>query len=183
MSFACHFYAFVFYLYILVRHSCVTRMYSYVICMSLAFIRMSSVCDSYVIRVSLVCTCSSFVCHSYVLVCHPFITRMCHSYVLVCHSYVTRVYWYIIRMSLVCTRMSSVCHSYVIRMSLVCTRMSFACYSSVLVCYPYVIPLWFYHESLQILIITRLRIIYKFLDMIRIWNLHWRYILINEVGQ
>ena len=66
-------------------------------------IRMSFVCHpyvtrmySYVIRMSLVCTHVSFVCHSYVLVCHH------HSFVLVCHPYVTRMYSNVIRMSLVC---------------------------------------------------------------------------------
>ena len=53
MSFVCH-------SYILVCHPYVTRMYSYVI-------RMSLVCPSYVL-----------VCHhhSFVLVCHPYVTRM-----------------------------------------------------------------------------------------------------------
>ena len=96
----------------LVFHSYATRMYLYVICMTLVCTRMPSVC------------------HSYVLVSHPYVTRM-YSYVirmsLVCtrmssvsHSYVTRMYSYVICISLVCTRMSSVCHSYVILMSLVC---------------------------------------------------------------
>ena len=92
----------------LVCHSYVTRMYSYVIRMSLLFVHKSPVC-----------TCMSFVCHSYVLACHPYVTRMysyvtciyscvirvslvCHSYVLVCHPYVTRMYSHVIRMSLVC---------------------------------------------------------------------------------
>ena len=65
-----------------------TRMYSYVIRMSLVCTRMSSVCHSYVIRMSLVCTRMSPVCHSYVLVCHPYVTRM---------------YSHVIRMSLVCS--------------------------------------------------------------------------------
>ena len=66
---------FVFYLYI-------TRLYSYVICMSLVCTRMSSICHSYVFvchpyvtriysyvtRISLVCTCMSAVCHSSVVV-------------------------------------------------------------------------------------------------------------------
>ena len=57
-------------------HSYVTRMYSYVIRMSLVCTHMSSVCHSHVIRTSLVCTRMSPVCHSYVLVCHPYVTRM-----------------------------------------------------------------------------------------------------------
>ena len=73
-------------------------------------------------------------------------------------------------------RVLSICHSYVIRMSSVC-------HSCILVCHPYVIRHWFNHEPLQILITLLLRIIYKFLDMIWIWNLHWAYISINEVGQ
>ena len=85
---------FVCYLYILVCHTNVTRMYLYDIRMSLACARMSSVCRSYVL-----------VCRSYVLVCHPYVTCM---------------YSYVICMSLVCTRMSSVCNSYVILMSLAC---------------------------------------------------------------
>ena len=85
----------------LVLHAYATRMYFYVI------------------RMSLVCTHMSSVCHSYVLLCHPYVTRMysyvirislvCtrmssvwHSYVLVCHPYVTRMYAYVIRMSLAC---------------------------------------------------------------------------------
>ena len=36
---------------------------------------------SYVIRMSLVSTCTSSVCHSYVLVCHPYVTGM-YSYVI-----------------------------------------------------------------------------------------------------
>ena len=67
----------------------ISRMYSYVICMSLVCTRMPSLCHSYVlvchpcftrmysyvIRMSLVCTRMSSVCHSYVLVCHPYVTR------------------------------------------------------------------------------------------------------------
>ena len=75
------------YSYVLVCHSRVTPMYSYIICMSLVCTGMSSVCHLYVIHMSLVCTCMSSVFHSYVLVCHPYVTRM--------YSYVTR-------MSLVC---------------------------------------------------------------------------------
>ena len=55
---------------------------------------------SYVIRMSLVCTRMSSICHLHVPVCH--------SYVLACHPYVTRMYSYVIRMSLVRTRISSV---------------------------------------------------------------------------
>ena len=63
MTFACHLYALIFYLfvcqlYVLVCHLHVTCMYSYVIRVSLVCTRMSTVChsmDSYVIRMSLVC--------------------------------------------------------------------------------------------------------------------------------
>ena len=98
MSFVCHLYD--------------SRMCSYAIRTLLAFTRMSSVRTriySYVIRMSLVCIRMSFVCHLYVLVYHSYVTRMS----LVCYPYVTRLYLYAIRMSLVCTGMSSVCHSYV----------------------------------------------------------------------
>ena len=53
-------------------HLCVSRMYSYVIRMSLVYTRMSSVC------------------HWYVLVCHRYVTRIYS----VCHSYVTRMWFY-----------------------------------------------------------------------------------------
>ena len=119
-------------------------MYSYVIRMSLAFTRMSSVCHLHVTPM-----------YSYVLVCHLYVTRMylyvmvCHSDVLVCHPYVARVYSYVISMSsachsyvLVCTRMSSVCQLYV----LVCTRTLSVRHSYVLVCHSYVTRMWFYHE-------------------------------------
>ena len=70
--------------YVLVCHPNVTRMYSYVIRMSLVCTRMSYVCQeyvlichpyvtriySYVIRTSLVCTPMSYVCQQYVLICH-----------------------------------------------------------------------------------------------------------------
>ena len=76
----------------------VTRMYSYVICMSLVshpyvtrmysyvliFIRIYS----YVIRVSLVCTLMPSVSHLYVLVCH-----LHRSYVLVRHLFVTLMWF------------------------------------------------------------------------------------------
>ena len=156
MPFACHMYALIFCLYVLVCHSHVSRMYPYVTRLY-----------SYVICMSLVCTRKSSVCHWYVLVCYRYVTPMysyvirmslvcthvlsvSHSYVLVCHLHVTRMYSYVIRMSLVyhpyVTHISSVCHSYalichpyvtdiysyVIRMSLVCTRISFVCYSYVI---------------------------------------------------
>ena len=86
---------------VLVCHQYVTRMYSYVIRMSLVCTRMSSVCHSYVlvchpyvtrmysyvIRMSLVCTRMSFVCHWDILVCHPHITRMwfCHVQSIYCN--------------------------------------------------------------------------------------------------
>ena len=102
-------------------------MYSYVICLSLTFNRISSVCHWYVL-----------VSYSYVTRTYVYVIRMslvcilmpsvCHSYVLLCRLYVTRMYSYAIRMSLVCTLMPSVCHSYV------------------LVCHPYVTRIWFYHE-------------------------------------
>ena len=97
MSLACHvhviclrFIYMSFYLYVLVCHSYVARVYSYVVPMSLVCTRMSSVFHSYVlvchphvtrmysyvIRMSLVCTRMSSVCHSYVLACHPCVTRM-----------------------------------------------------------------------------------------------------------
>ena len=72
-------------------------------CMSLVCHPYITRIYSYVIRISLLCTRMSSVCHSYVLVCHVYVTRMAS----VCHSYV-------IRMSRVCTRMSPVCHSCVL---------------------------------------------------------------------
>ena len=166
MPFACHMYALIFCLYVLVCHSHVSRMYPYVIRMY-----------SYVICLSLVCTRKSSVCHSYVLVCYRYVTPMysyvirmslvcthvssvSHSYVLVCHLHVTRMYSYVIRMSLVyhpyVTHISSVCHSYalichpyvtdlysyVIRMSLVCTRMSFVCHSYVVLPRQFIWAFW-----------------------------------------
>ena len=83
--FVCHY-------YVLIWHS-------YVICMSLPYVRKLSVCTRM-----------------------PFI---CQSYVLICHTYVTRGYSYVMRMTLVCTRMSSVCHSYVIACHLYVTRIWF----------------------------------------------------------
>ena len=84
----------------LIHYPYVTRMYSYIISMSL----LCLVCHPcvtrlypYVIRMSFVCTRMSSVCHSYVLVCHPYVIRMssvCHPYVLVCHLYVTRMWFY-----------------------------------------------------------------------------------------
>ena len=52
-----------------------TRMYSYVICMSVAYV--TRMC-SYVIRISLVGIPMLSVCLSYVLVCHPYVTRTYH---------------------------------------------------------------------------------------------------------
>ena len=85
----------------LLCHSYVTRMYSYIILMSLSCTRMSSECHSHVL-----------VCHRYVTRMHSYVicvslvcTRMpsaCHSYVLVCHPYVSCMYSYVIRMSLEC---------------------------------------------------------------------------------
>ena len=63
MSFVCHPYALVYYLYALVCHPYVTCMYSYIIRISLVYIRMSSVC------------------HSYALVCDPYATCV-YSYVI-----------------------------------------------------------------------------------------------------
>ena len=107
ISFARHFYALIFYLNVLVCHSYVSRLYSYVICMSLVCTRMSSVCHSSVtrmyscvIRVSLLCTRMPSVCHSYVLTCLRMslvcarMSSVCHSYVLVCHPYVIRRWFY-----------------------------------------------------------------------------------------
>ena len=64
MSSACH-------SHVPVCDAYVTRIYSYVIRMSLVCTRMSSVCHSYVIRMSLVCTRMSSLCRLYVLVYHP----------------------------------------------------------------------------------------------------------------
>ena len=63
---------------LLICHTDVTPMYSYVICMLLVCARILSV-YSYAICMSLVCIRISSVCHSYVLVCHPYViqtTRM-----------------------------------------------------------------------------------------------------------
>ena len=68
MSSVCH-------SYVLVCLSYVTRMYLYVI------------------RISLVCTRMSSVCHSYVLVCTP-MSSVCHSFVPASHSYVTHMWFY-----------------------------------------------------------------------------------------
>ena len=150
VSFLCH-------SYVIVYHPYATRIYSYVIrmslvwtCMSSVSIRMSSICHSYVIRMS--------------LVCHPYVTRMssvCHSYVICISLVCTRVSLVCTRMSFVCTRISSICHSYVlvchlyvfvchqcdsyiIRMSHLCTRMSSACHSYVPVCNLYVTRMYSY---------------------------------------
>ena len=93
MSFACHLHAPVFYLYLRVSHSYVSRMEWYVICMSLLCTRMS-----------LVCTCMSSVCQQYVLVCH---------------QYVTCMYSYVIRMSLICG--STMNSSVVLSIRIFCT--------------------------------------------------------------
>ena len=69
-------------------HSCV-------VCMSLVYTQISSVCHSHLLAF----TCISFVCHCYVLACHLYINHM---------------YWYLTRVSLICILMSSVCHSYVL---------------------------------------------------------------------
>ena len=103
MSFVCYLYVLIFHLCVLICQSYVSRMYSFVI-------RMSVVCTRNVIRMSLVCTRISYLCYSNVLVCHPCVTRM---------------YLYVIRMSLVYTRMPSVCHSYVLACHPDVTRMWF----------------------------------------------------------
>ena len=103
MSFVCTRMSSVYHSYVLVCHPFVTRMYLYVI------------------RISLVCTRMSSICHSYVLVC----LSVCHSYVLIGHPYVTRMYCYVIRMPFVCIRMSFVCHSYVLACHSYVTRMWF----------------------------------------------------------
>ena len=115
ISFVCH-------LYVLVYHSCVTRMqlyiiciYLHVICMSLVCTHMSSVCHSYVLvynGMSLVCHTYVTCMYSYVMVCHLYVICMSLVYirissvyrwcVLLCHLYVTRMYSYVIGMSLVC---------------------------------------------------------------------------------
>ena len=93
MSFACYLYALIFCLYVFVCHSYVSRMYSYVICMSLVCTRMSSVCHSYVIRMSLVCTRMSFVCTRMSSVCTPMYSYVIRSYAPVCHSYITPIWF------------------------------------------------------------------------------------------
>ena len=85
-----------------VCHLYVTRIYSYVICMSLVRARILSIC-----------TRMPVLCHSYILICNGMslictsMSSVCHSYVLVCHTYVTRMYSFVICMSLVYTRMQS----------------------------------------------------------------------------
>ena len=59
----CHLYALMFYLYVLVCHSYISHM------------------CSYVIRKLLVCTRMLSVCHPYVFLCHPYVTHM-YSYVI-----------------------------------------------------------------------------------------------------
>ena len=82
ISFVCNSHVLIFYLHLpvchwyvirlLVSHPYVTRIYSYQLVYHSCVIRMYS----YVIRASLVYTCMSFVCHSYVLVCHLHVTHM-----------------------------------------------------------------------------------------------------------
>ena len=114
MSFLCHSQVPVYHLYF-------TRVYSYVI-------RMSLVCT----RMSLVCTRIPSACHSCVLVCYSYVTIYC---IPLCYHllYTILCYYllYTIRMSLVFTRMLFLCHSYVICMSLGCIRMPSVCHSCV----------------------------------------------------
>ena len=92
-------------------HPYFTHTYLYAICMSLIYIRMSSVCHSYVIRISLVYSYLiriSLACTSMSPVCTCMssasirMSPVRHSYILLCHPYVTRIYSYVILMSLVC---------------------------------------------------------------------------------
>ena len=87
--------------YVLAYYLYVTRIYSYVISMSLVCIRVTCI-YSYVIRMSLVCIRMSSVCHSYVTRIarmHLYMSSGCHSYVLLYHTYVTCMYLYVTRMS------------------------------------------------------------------------------------
>ena len=100
--------------YVLACHPYVTRIYSYVISMSLVCIRVTCI-YSYVIRMSLVCIRMSSICHLYVFVCHPYVTRMSPVLLVctcICHLCVTRMYCYIIHMLRVCTCMSPECHPF-----------------------------------------------------------------------
>ena len=106
ISFICHSCVLVYYLYVLVCHSYVTRMYLHDIYMSfllvsnvisLAYTRISSVFHSYVICISVVYArilSASHVTPMYFMssVCpsHVLYVMLCHSYVLVYHPYVTR---------------------------------------------------------------------------------------------
>ena len=99
-------YELIFYLYVLVCHSYISRMYSYVICMSLICYRYVTHMYSYVMRVSLVCTRMSSVIRVSLPCIH--MSSVCHSYVHVCHPYVTPMYSHVIHMSLVGARMSLV---------------------------------------------------------------------------
>ena len=105
MSLLCHSYVirmpFVYHSYVngmsnvctrmlLICHTDVIRMYSYVICILLVCTRKDvkeKLSNFLGIRILSVCTRMSSVCHSYVLVCH---------------LYVTRIYSYVIRVTLVC---------------------------------------------------------------------------------
>ena len=140
---------------LLLCHLYATRMYSYIICISLIcsgvhgktadewhtdgiqihksdirmkykYIEMTSICHSYVL-----------VCYAYVtsmsLLCHLYVTHMC-LYLLVCHAYFTHMYLYVIRMSFLCTCMSPVCHSYVLVCHRYVTRMYFYVICMSLVC-------------------------------------------------
>ena len=84
--------------YVLVCHPYATRMYSYVVHMSLACTRMSFVCHSYTIRMSLTCTHMS-------LVCTCIMSTVFQSYILIYHPHVTRMSVAWTRMSVVWTRM------------------------------------------------------------------------------
>ena len=141
-----------------VTHMCsmsfyITRMYSYVISMSLVYIHMYWQVNSMYLHV--ICMSVVFI-HILWHATHMYLHVICMS--LICHLHVTRIYLYVIRLPLVCTHMSSAYHSYlyvfefhlyvnrvysyVIRMSLVCTRMSSVCHSYVLVCHPYVTSMY-----------------------------------------
>ena len=87
-------------LHVLVCHPYVTRMYSYIIRISLVCARILSVCHSYVIRMYsyvpvVVCTRMSSVCHSYVVLSwSDLMSSVCHSYIHACHLYVTCLWFY-----------------------------------------------------------------------------------------
>ena len=72
---------------LLVCNSCVTRMYSYIIRMSLVYAHVLSACiHSYVTRMY----SNVIVCHSYELVCHPYVTRMWFYHGLVLNNEIAR---------------------------------------------------------------------------------------------